>query len=54
MLRTGLKDVVPLKQIPHWQYVDNYIKAHYLFELELLDWVRLTPTHMIIMPGGSR
>eukprot|EP00301_Raphidiophrys_heterophryoidea_P003814 c11704_g1_i1.p1 GENE.c11704_g1_i1~~c11704_g1_i1.p1 ORF type:complete len:1278 (-),score=404.05 c11704_g1_i1:216-4049(-) len=46
-LRTGLRAIAPLETNPHWQYVDNYIKAHYLLEKEVLDWIRNHPEYRL-------
>eukprot|EP00298_Acanthocystis_sp_HF-20_P013411 c20338_g1_i1.p1 GENE.c20338_g1_i1~~c20338_g1_i1.p1 ORF type:complete len:123 (+),score=48.05 c20338_g1_i1:29-397(+) len=47
MIRTGLREIVPLPSIPNCQLVDNFIKAHFLVEEEILDWVRNHPEYKL-------
>eukprot|EP00300_Choanocystis_sp_HF-7_P020026 c20489_g1_i1.p1 GENE.c20489_g1_i1~~c20489_g1_i1.p1 ORF type:complete len:125 (-),score=30.19 c20489_g1_i1:337-711(-) len=48
MLRSGLRNnILPASASPDWKYVENYIKAHYLIEQELMNWIQNHPEYRL-------
>jgi hypothetical protein len=47
VLKNGIREVVPLKVIPFLPYVETFIRAHYLNEQELFDWIELHPEYRL-------
>lgn len=46
MLRSGVRSILPACT-PNWKYVENYIKAHYLIEQELMNWIQMHPEYRL-------
>eukprot|EP00300_Choanocystis_sp_HF-7_P009481 c16458_g1_i1.p1 GENE.c16458_g1_i1~~c16458_g1_i1.p1 ORF type:complete len:1047 (+),score=249.20 c16458_g1_i1:359-3499(+) len=47
MLRNGSRKVLPPTCVVNWAYVDNYIKAHYLAEPDVKDWIQKHPEYRL-------
>jgi len=46
-IQTGLEKITNLRPVPHTHYVENYIKAYYLGEVDILPWCKEHPEYSL-------
>lgn len=51
---TKFEKISSMKPVPHREYVENYVKAYYLPEAELEQWIREHPVSGINFFFSSR